>query len=133
MDESESIVVNIEYRRKLAMMIMRLFRLWDIPPDDKLALLGLDSSDRKLLEDYEKGVAALPDSEEVLKRAGYLLGIHKNLRILYPKNRSLVYDWIKRYNGEIGPTPFETMKTGLQGLASIYNFLDSEVNDYKIT
>jgi len=131
-DNSESIAVSTDDRCKLAGLIMRLFQLWRISSNDKLALLGLDSSDHKLLEDYEHG-APLPDSEEVLKRAGYLLGIHKNLRILYLKNPSLVYDWIKKYNGELGPTPLETMKTGIEGLASIYQFLDSEVNDYKIS
>ena len=119
---------------KLAEMIMRLFRLWEISSADKLALLGLDSAANELLEAYEHGTP-LPETEEMLKRVGFLLGIHKNLRILFPHpgNRNLVYSWIKRYNSDHGAVPLDTMKTGLQGLASVYHFLDSEVNDYKIT
>lgn len=40
----------------------------------------------KLQKDRE-----IPDEPDVLQRVGNLLGIHKNLRILYPYNRELVY------------------------------------------
>lgn len=115
---------NIEVRCTLAKMIVRLFRLWEISLEDKLSLLGLDNSDRKLLGDFGRG-SPLPETEEMLKRATMLLEIHKNLHMLFPENRNLAYSWVKTYNQRFGHPPLEIMKSGLQGLASVYKYLDS--------
>ncbi len=71
---------------------------------------------------------ALADDDELLGRVGHLLGIHKALRILYPKNRDLVYRWVnKQHLGFDGAPPLEIMKSGYEGIAAVFQYLELEL------
>lgn len=113
-------------RRDLARIVAALFGKWELPGDTQLALLGLSPESRKLLAQYRRGERALPNTRDTLDRAGYLLGIHKGLRLLFPEDPALRYGWIKRRNGLLGDrTPLEVMLAeGLVGLARIARFVD---------
>ena len=113
-------------RRDLARVVMGLFERWQLSTDLQLALLGLSPESRKLLGLYRRGERALPASRDALDRAGYLLGMHKALRLLFPENPELRYGWIKRRNRLLdGRTPLEVMlEDGLVGLARIARSLD---------
>ena len=50
-----------------------------------LELLGLSAKGRAMLSKYAKG-DALPEGRDTLDRVGWLLAIHKVLRLLYPQN-----------------------------------------------
>jgi len=56
-------------------------------------LLGLKDN-RNRLADLEKR-RAIPDDPDKVHRVGNLVAIHKNLRILFPHNRDVVYAWMK--------------------------------------
>lgn len=114
-----------EDRQKLATLIIRLFDRWQLSTADQLELLGLSSSSRAMLGKYRKG-KAVPASRDVLDRIGWLLAIHKSLRILYPQNPGICYKWIHRRNQMLGNlTPLEVMKEhGLIGIFRVSRFLD---------
>ena len=113
-------------RRDLARVLAALFARWDLPGDAQLALLGLSPESRKLLPQYRRGERALPNTRDTLDRAGYLLGIHKGLRLLFPEDPALRYGWIKRRNALLGDRPpLDVMLAdGLVGLARIARFVD---------
>lgn len=115
-----------EARRKLASMLMTLFEHWELDQRSQLNLLGLSEESRSALSKYRKGESPLPKSRDMLDRAGYLLAIHKALRILYPKNPEIRYSWVNRHNKAFDNfTPLEVMQTqGVLGTARVARYLD---------
>jgi hypothetical protein len=47
-----------------------------------------------------KSERSLPTGEDTCIRVSHLLGIHKNLRILFPENIEVVYKWLKTNRAE---------------------------------
>lgn len=113
-------------RTQLAVMIMKLFELWDLDTATALNLLGLSESSRSSLSKFKKGEAALSNHRDSLDRVGWLLAIHKALRLLYPQNPELRYDWVNRKNQDLNnEAPIEIMtQEGIIGLAKISRYLD---------
>jgi hypothetical protein len=124
-DETRINIENSDARRKLARLVTRLFELWDLPAADQLELLGLSRTSRAQILRYRKG-GALPSSRDMLDRIGWLLSIHKSLRLLYPRNESIRYTWVKRRNQILGDQrPLDIMKyQGLIGIARVARYLD---------
>ena len=112
-------------RKKLAVMVMRLFSLWSLPTQDQLNLLGLSSTSRAMLSKYSKG-EPLSSSRDMLDRVGWLLAIFKALRLLFPYNEDLQHSWIHRKNKSFdNRPPLEVMlEEGLIGLARVSRYLD---------
>jgi len=113
-------------RRDLARVVSALFAKWDLPGEVQLNLLGMSPESRKVLAQYRRGERALPNSRDTLDRAGYLLGIHKGLRLLFPENAALRYRWVQVRNRMLdGRTPLQVMvEDGLVGVARIARFVD---------
>ena len=124
-EETRINIENSDARRKLARMVIRLFELWNLPTADQLELLGLSRTSRAQLSKYRKG-GALPSSRDMLDRIGWLLSIHKNLRLLYPRNENIRYTWVKRRNQILDDQrPLDIMKyQGLIGIARVARYLD---------
>ena len=124
-EETRINIENSDARRKLARMVTRLFELWGLPTADQLELLGLSRTSRAQISRYRKG-GALPSSRDMLDRIGWLLSIHKSLRLLYPRNESIRYTWVKRRNQILGDQrPLDIMKyQGLIGIARVARYLD---------
>jgi len=113
-------------RRDIARVLAALFEKWALPTEAQLALLGMSPESRKVLAQYRRGERPLPNNRDALDRAGYLMGIHKGLRLLFPEDESLRYSWVHRRNQILGGrTPLEVMlDDGLVGLARIARFID---------
>lgn len=124
-EETRINIENSDARRKLARMVTRLFELWELPSADQLELLGLSRTSRAQLSKYRKG-GALPSSRDMLDRIGWLLSIHKSLRLLYPRNENIRYAWVKRRNQILdNQRPLDIMKyQGLIGIARVARYLD---------
>ncbi len=125
---TEETRINLEgtdERKKLAKMVTRLFELWNLSTADQLELLGLSRTSRSQLSKYRKG-GAIPSSRDMLDRIGWLLSIHKSLRLLYPRNENIRYTWINRQNRMLNQQkPLDVMKNqGLIGIASVARYLD---------
>lgn len=115
----------IQDRGALAKMVMTLLDHWKLGTEDQAVLLGLAASNRAALARYRKG-EAIGTSRDQYERVGHLLGIHKNLRLLFPHNRDLVYRWITTRNKAFDNlTPVEVIKEwGFAGLLAVRAYLD---------
>ena len=113
-------------RRDLARVITALFDRWKLDTELQMQLLGMSPKSRKLLPRYRSGDQALPGSRDSLDRAGYLLGIHKGLRLLFPEDEELRFSWVHRRNLALeGATPLEVMvRDGLIGIARVARLVD---------
>lgn len=112
-------------RTKITPMLLKLFELWNLSGEEKLAALGLSADNRAALTRYKKG-EAISSSRDMLDRAGNLLAIHKNLRLLFPNNPDLAYAWMKTRNRALhGNTPIGTIvDMGFPGLLYVRSYLD---------
>lgn len=112
-------------RGALARMVMTLLDHWNLSTEDQAALLGIAASNRAALTRYRKG-EAIGTSRDQYERVGHLLGIHKNLRLLFPRNRDLAYRWMSTRNKAFDNlTPVEVVKEwGFAGLLMVRGYLD---------
>ena len=112
-------------RGAIARMLMQLFERWQLATEEQLDSLGLSTDNRAALGRYRRG-EPLSQSRDMLERAGHLLGIHKNLRLLFPHNRDLAYAWMKTRNKAFeGKTPVEVIREyGFAGLFMVRAYLD---------
>ncbi|MBS4095688.1 MAG: DUF2384 domain-containing protein [Sulfuricella sp.] len=112
-------------RGALARMVIRLFEHWKLGSEDQLAMLGLSTGNRGALSRYRKGEPLAP-SRDLLERAGHLLAIHKNLRLIFPQDRDLAYAWMTRRNRAFeGRTPVEAIREwGFAGMLMVRAYLD---------
>jgi hypothetical protein len=116
-DESDS--------TKIGPMIMQLFDHWKLSTDEQASMLGVAETNRAALGRYRKG-EALGASRDQKDRVGHLLGIHKNLRLLFPQNRDLVYVWMTTRNKAFeNLRPVDVIKSyGFSGLLMVRFYLD---------
>ncbi|MBV5285840.1 MAG: DUF2384 domain-containing protein [Methyloversatilis discipulorum] len=114
-----------EDRGALARMIMTLLDHWKLGTEDQAALLGIAASNRAALARYRRG-EPIGSSRDQYERVGHLLGIHKNLRLLFPQNRDLAYRWMSTRNRAFDNlTPVEVVKEwGFAGLLMVRAYLD---------
>lgn len=112
-------------RGAISKMLMQLFGHWAISTEDQLDMLGLAKDNRAALTRYRKG-APISASRDANERAGHLLAIHKNLRLLFPHNRDLAYRWMSTRNKAFeGRTPVDVIKDfGFAGLLMVRSYLD---------
>ncbi len=112
-------------RGALAKMLLTLFDHWNLTTEDQALLLGLASTNRAALSRYRKG-EPIGASRDQYDRVGHLLAIHKNLRLLFPKNRELAYCWISTRNKAFDNlTPVDVIKEwGFAGLLMVRSYLD---------
>lgn len=112
-------------RGALAKMVMALLDHWALPTEDQAALLGIAASNRAALTRYRKG-EPIGTSRDQFERVGHLLGIHKNLRLLFPQNRDLAYRWMSTRNKAFDNlTPVEVVKEwGFAGLLMVRAYLE---------
>lgn len=112
-------------RSALARMVINLFGHWGLGSEDQLAMLGLSAGNRAALSRYRKG-EPLAASRDLLERVGHLLAIHKNLRLIFPRDRDLAYAWMTQRNRAFeGMTPVEAIREwGFTGLLMVRAYLD---------
>lgn len=125
MTQSTAVTNHNPDRGAIAKMLMKLFEHWQISTEEQLDVLGLSVANRAALARYRKG-EPIAQSRDMLDRAGHLLGIHKNLRLLFPHNRDLAYAWMRTRNKAFeGRTPVEVIREwGFAGLLMVRAYLD---------
>ena len=111
---------DAETRAALAKAIIRLFDEWALDTPDRATLLGLAGNSRTTLNRYRSG-KPLGNSRDLLDRAGHLLGIHKNLMLLFPENPQVRNAWMRAANRRFGnKTPIQVIdEQGLTGLLMV--------------
>jgi hypothetical protein len=116
-----------ENRSRQSILILRLFDKWNLSAGDQLNLLGLNPTNQAFLEKYRNG-NPLSVSRDMQDREGWLLHIHRMLRILYPQNPELRYSWVSRRNRAFDNLPpMELMKEeGLVGIFKVARYLEGQ-------
>lgn len=94
---------------------------WDLTESEKKTLLGNPSSSQ--YECWRAGTESAL-SEDILMRISYVIGIYKNLRLLFP-TESRANAWIRKPNREFGGEP--ALSKMYEDLASVRRYLDSFV------
>jgi hypothetical protein len=114
-----------ETAEQIGPMIMTLFDHWKISTEEQTSLLGIAETNRAALARYRKG-EAIGISRDQKERVGHLLGIHKNLRLLFPHNRELAYAWITTRNKAFqNLRPVDVIREfGFAGLLMVRFYLD---------
>lgn len=109
----------------LAKMAMTLLDHWRLSTEDQAALLGIAPGNRAALARYRRG-EPIGTSRDQLERVGHLLGIHKNLRLLFPHDRDLAYRWMSTRNKAFDNlTPVDVIREwGFGGLLTVRSYLD---------
>ena len=117
--------ITQEDRGALAKMVITLFDHWKLTTEDQAILLGLAPANRGALTRYRKG-EPIGTSRDQYERVGHLLAIHKNLRMLFTKNRDFAYRWMSTRNKAFDNlTPVEVIKEwGFAGLLMVRFYLD---------
>jgi len=112
-------------RKAVAGMLMKLFDHWKLSTEEQLDALGFSTTNRAVLARYRRG-EPIAASRDTMERAGHLLGIHKNTRLLFPHNRDLAYAWIKTRNQAFeNRSPIEVIREfGFGGLLMVLAYLD---------
>ena len=110
---------------RLAQIVMSLFDHWNLSSEDQAFLLGLAPGNRAALDRYREGTR-IGTTREEYERVGYLLGIHRSLRLLFPRHRDVAFGWIKMCNRAFGGiTPVDAIKEyGFAGLLMVRAYLD---------
>ena len=122
---AEREVAASQDRGALAKMVVTLLDHWTLSTEDQAAMLGIAASNRAALSNYRSG-KPIGTSRDQYKRAGHLLSIHKNLRLLFPQNRDLSYRWMTTRNKAFDNlTPVEVVKEwSFAGLLMVRGYLD---------
>ncbi len=112
-------------RGTLATMTMKLLDHWSLSTEDQATLLGLAANNRSALARYRRG-EPIGSTRDQYERVGHLLGIHKNLRLLFPQNRDLAYRWMSTRNKAFGNlSPVDVIRDyGFAGLLMVRAYLD---------
>ena len=113
-------------RQAICRMLAQLFVHWKLTDDECLAVLGHLPEDHAVLARLRNCDPTALGSGS-LERAGHLLGIHKNLRQLFPQNRDLAYAWMETSNRAFDDcTPIDFIgRQGLAGLRTVRAYLDA--------
>ena len=103
--------------------VFALAEHWRLSADQARSLLGRPSP--RTFYNWKAGRVGRP-SHDTMSRIGYLLGIHKALRVLF-SNPDNVYGWISRENDDFnGQSPLQRMLGGdVTDLAYVRQYLDA--------
>lgn len=108
--------VNNVQGRVLARAFWKLAHHYNLTRNEQAFLLGMKPTRRiQNLEDRKE----IPLEADKFARVGNLLGIHKNLRILFPENREVVYSWLK------------TKRPEFQGMSALDWIVESEMDSFR--
>lgn len=92
--------VNDQQAQSLGEAFWNLVNHYKFSRKQQAFLLGIKENRQRLGELETKSL--IPVDPDKFRRVGHLLGIHKNLRILYPHNQKTVYEWMQRPREKFG-------------------------------
>lgn len=107
-----------EDRQQLADLVAALFKKWALSPEERQNVLS---------NFLEKNDSEFTLSSDDQLRARYLLTMHACLRLLFPHNPDMRYQWIKRRNRFFdGRTPLAVIiEEGIAGMNAVVRYLES--------
>ena len=116
-----------QQRTELARTIVQILSDWGVEPAHQIILMGLPAETRaRAMSRYRMGGAALPDDQDCLLRAHYILRIQNAVESMYPHSTQVGNYWITTPNAFFSNrTPLEVMLTGgIDSMESIMHHLN---------
>jgi uncharacterized protein (DUF1778 family) len=109
-----------------AAAVVRLFQKWKLSDEKSRRILG--NLDRETFARWKSATEYGPFDHELAVRLSLLIGIHKNLRLLF-KEPARGYAWIKQPNSALGGLqPVDIMIRGdVASLAEIRAYLERTI------
>ena len=111
----------------ITLAVMGLLDSWKLETQEIQAVLCLPETMRvRALNKLREGTDVLPDSPEVLRRAGYLLRISEALRTTYPLNPRMAGRWVRQGHRRFGRrSPLSIiLRDGESGMIAVLSELD---------
>ena len=114
-------------RKILTKAFFGVIENWQLSNQEKAKLLGWDYAQKRSVVDAmrKKGKEVDCDDDKI-QRMIEIINIHKNLRILYPYNKQLVYQWVKQKRDVFNQyCALDVMlEDGLFGITAIRKYLE---------
>lgn len=116
-------------RQALTKAFFALVDHWQLTHEETARLLGWTyANKRTAIETMRRNDSVLPPDQDKYLRVKDLINIHKSLRVLFPNQRELVYEWVKQPRKRFGGySALDVMiQDGLSGISAIRQYLDYE-------
>ncbi|MCB1197107.1 MAG: hypothetical protein KDK51_01945, partial [Deltaproteobacteria bacterium] len=100
---------------------------WSLTNQEKAKLLGWDyAKKRSVIDAMKRKEKAIDVDDDKIQRMIEVVNIHKNLRILYPHDKKLAYQWVKQVREVFNQhCALDIMlEDGLFGITAIRKYLD---------
>lgn len=121
-ERAETEIVEPEVSRVALKTFFNISSTWGLTESEKMDLLG--NPPPAIYQDWQAGEAPIV-SQKTLKRISYVLGIYKNLRILF-QDESRASAWLRKQNKAFdGVSAIDRIS---KDLASVRHYLDSFVD-----
>ena len=98
--QTVSIPNRDELRRALGKAFWNLATHYSLTQKEAAILLGIKENRTRLAQLKKNN--EIPDDPDKELRVSHMIGIHKNLRVLFPHNREVVYSWFKTKRDLLG-------------------------------
>ena len=123
---ASSLVSNEKNRTILTKAFFGILKNWNLTNDQEAKLLGWSYGQKRSKIDALKKGGAMEDDQDKLDRIREIINIHKNLRMLFPYQNDLAYQWIHEKRERFGNhTALDVMmEDGLLGIKAIRRYLD---------
>lgn len=89
-----------ELHRVLGKAFWNLVMHYNLTQKEAATLLGIKENRTRLRQLKDRN--EIPDDPDKELRVSHMIGIHKNLRVLFPHNREVVYSWFKTKRDILG-------------------------------
>ncbi len=116
-------------RLTLGTAFFKLADHWGLTNEETARLLGWSYGNKRTkIDNMRDGNTPLPADQDKFKRVTDLVNIHKSLRVLFPNERKLVYEWVKVPRERFGGySALDVMlEDGQIGIAAIRRYVDYE-------
>ena len=123
---TDQINIEIDQQKDITKTLLSLFNSWDLDAKDQIALLGLPAETKpRTLNQYRAGMA-IPEGEQFLPRAHYLLAISNAVDSIFPHNSAAANFWVTTPSEYFGnKTPLDIMLlNGVEGMRYLLNLLN---------
>lgn len=118
---------DLDVRKNLTRAFFALTAHWHLSRNDEARLLGWDyQTKRTTLDAMRLKRTIIDNDQDKLERMIDLINIHKSLRILFPYDRKLVYQWVSVKRERFGGySALDVMlENGKLGITAIRHYLD---------
>jgi hypothetical protein len=116
--------------KKLKVLTKAFFGIlenWQLSNNDKAKLLGWEYEHKRyVIDEMRKGQRAIDQDDDKITRIIEIINIHKSLRLLFPYDLDLAYQWITEKREVFNRhSALDIMKAeGIMGITAIRKYLD---------